>query len=110
MPYAEPEEEFEVGGHSYRARKMSAMDQLHCSRRVSPLLTAFGKSIEDGVASDNPFESLGPITEFVSRLPDEQVDYVVSKCLSHVSRKPCTSITARHITSQSTRTAMRSRW
>lgn len=85
-------EPIEVAGHQYRvARKMDAMVQFHCTRRLGPALAVCGVTIKmvlEGVAV--PPEQLavvaGPVMEVVSKMTDEDVEYVIFACMRCVER------------------------
>nr|WP_089177149.1 hypothetical protein [Bosea sp. AS-1] len=63
---------------------MDALTQFHVLRRLSPVIGA----LKD-LAGDAPkgLDSLGPIAEVAARLPDDDVNYIVDRCLSTVQRK-----------------------
>lgn len=77
--------EFTVGDHDYRANKMDALTQFHVLRRLSPVIGAL-KDLAGGDTSKG-LDSLGPIAEVAARLPDEDVNYIIDRCLSTVQRK-----------------------
>lgn len=82
--------EFEIGGHTYKARKMDAMTQLHVTRRLSPLIGAFKDALpkrEEGQGLSLMDVQIAPLASALSGMPDDVVDYVISNTLSLVQRK-----------------------
>jgi len=77
--------EFTVGDHDYRASKMDALTQFHVLRRLSPVIGAL-KDLAGGDVAQK-LDALGPIAEVVSRIPDDDVEYVLGHCLATVQRK-----------------------
>ena len=77
--------EFTVSDHDYRAGKMDALTQFHVLRRLAPIIGSL-KDLAGGDVSKG-LEALGPIADVVARLPDEDVNYVLDRCLSTVQRK-----------------------
>lgn len=68
----------EVGGHKYRIGRMDARKQFHVARRLSPLLAGMGGL---GDKSAGFAAALAPLTEALSSMSDEDVDYVLDACL-----------------------------
>lgn len=95
-----------IGGHDYTIGRLNALDQLHVSRKIAPIVpnimpilteVAKGdlerviKSIEDGENNEleglEPLaEALEPFMEAIAKMPEDDVNYVVHKCLSVVKR------------------------
>src|SRR5690606_2426817 len=95
-----------IGGHDYTIGRLNALDQLHVSRKIAlivpnimPILTEVSKgdlervieSIEDGENNEleglEPLaEALEPFMEAIAKMPEDDVNYVVHKCLSVVKR------------------------
>jgi len=82
--------EFVVGGHTYKARKMDATTQLHVARRLSPLIGAFKDALPPR-KGDEPLSlmdvKIEPLAAALAAMPDDVVDYVLSNTLSLVQRK-----------------------
>lgn len=95
-----------IGGHDYSIGRLNALDQLHVSRKIAPIipnimpiLTEVAKgdlekvieSIEDG-SNDNldglePLaKALEPFMEAIAKIPEDDVNYIIHKCLSVVKR------------------------
>lgn len=91
----------------YEAGKMPPREQFHVMRRLSPLMATVGRSFIALLQDDpeemeklspdekqqrkaavmrNIMDSLGPLTEVLSSLPDEHLDYVLDHCLLYVKR------------------------
>ncbi len=95
-----------IGGHDYTIGRLNALDQLHVSRKIAPIVpnimpilseVAKGdlekviESIEQGENEEldglEPLaKALEPFMEAIAKIPEEDVNYVVHKCLSVVKR------------------------
>lgn len=101
----------QIGNYDYEIGRLNAIDQFHVSRKIAPIiptimliLTELAKgelqktiekleSAEDndvsGLAEAN-LESLGtalqPLMDAFAKMPEDDVDYVIKKCLTVVSR------------------------
>lgn len=95
-----------IGGHDYTIGRLNALDQLHVSRKIAPIipnimpiLTEVAKGdlekvIESIEADENAelagleplAKALEPFMEAIAKMPEEDVNYVVHKCLSVVKR------------------------
>ena len=74
----------ELKGNEYQIGSLNAFDHLHVVRKLAPALPL----VEGLVAERNAGKDMTMLTVFViSKLSDEDSDYVISKCLSAVSRK-----------------------
>lgn len=83
----------EFGGLQYRIGRLSAMRQLHVMRRVVPVLVASGISLqhvmEDGKGlsgDEGLLKVLGGGMGVVSKMSDEDVEYIVNSCMGCVQR------------------------
>lgn len=87
--------EFTIEGNEYRVRKLTAVQQLHVSRKLAGVLTvAFPafvalaeKDPDDGVDIEKIFSSFGPAAEAIAAMPEAEVDFVCATCLAVVSRR-----------------------
>lgn len=87
--------DLEIKGHTYRVGKLSALSQLHVSRKVAPLLPPLVALWEQALKAEKPLqESLTEVAELsvplldgLSKLPDEQIEYVISECMAVVMRR-----------------------
>lgn len=84
--------ELKVAGELYQVGKLNAMQQLHVTRRLGPTLIVLGISMEMlkkgmKIDMDDLVASAGPVMEFVSKMSDEDFNYVVFTCLSVVKRQ-----------------------
>jgi hypothetical protein len=73
----------EVGGQKYRIGRIDARKQFHVARRLAPLLAGMG-SVPDKSAGFAAF--LGPLTDALSGMSDQDVDYVLDVCLGVCQR------------------------
>lgn len=73
----------EVGGHKYRIGRIDARKQFHVARRLAPLLAGM-TGLQNKSAGFSAF--LGPLTESLSGISDEDVDYVLDVCLGVCQR------------------------
>lgn len=92
--------EFEVGGHKYTAGKLDAFKQFHVARRLAGVIPALGEAIPalkiallDAQGKDQDeaaigfLGALGPLTEVIASMKDEDADYVLNECLSACKRE-----------------------
>lgn len=82
--------EFEINGVQYRAQTMDARRQFHVARRLSAVLAPSADAINGVKDSDSKGAFVAAVNSFVdavSKLPDDQLDYVIDACLDTVSRK-----------------------
>ncbi len=88
--------EFEVGGIKYRSSKLNAFDQLHVFRKLAPIIGAAGSLVEalrprEGAGLlDVRIDALMPLITAVAEMPEDDLNYVLKKCLSVVSRSQST--------------------
>ena len=95
-----------IGGHDYTIGRLNALDQLHVSRKIAPIipnimpiLTEVAKGdLEKVIASIETDENaelagleplakaLEPFMEAIAKMPEDDVNYVIYKCLSVVKR------------------------
>jgi hypothetical protein len=73
----------EVGGQKYRIGRIDARKQFHVARRLAPLLAGMS-GVPDKSAGFAAF--LGPLTDALSGMSDEDVDYVLDICLGVCQR------------------------
>jgi hypothetical protein len=90
-------QEFTIGEHRYRSRKMNARQQFHCVRRLGPL---FGQllnmapalagltpgTLGDVEANKNFEMALEGFTAALARIPDADCDYVIDRCMEVTQR------------------------
>lgn len=84
---------------NFRIGKLNALDQLYVYKRLSPILPAFaigfekvGELARAGEATDNDnlismaqmIGAFSSIIETFSRIPDEDMDFILKKCLAVV--------------------------
>ena len=112
-------EQIEIGQHSYTIGRLNALDQLHVSRKIAPIvpkimpiLTELAKGdlaklfdkleggeegqdasdllkqLDDGDLDglDGLSDALSPLMEVFSSMEEEDVNYLIHKCLGVVRR------------------------
>lgn len=84
--------ELEINEKTYKIGKLTAMQQFHIARRLAPALWALGAAANgaESITSLNDssiFGALGPVAEAISKMSDEDVNYVIQSCLGVVSRQ-----------------------
>lgn len=103
--------EFEVGGHEYRAGRLDAFQQIHVARRLAPVLGSVAAGLAPiarelfgvlGQAGDNRtgvvvallasraeqiLACLPNLGDAISRINDEDAEYILKTCLGVVQRK-----------------------
>ena len=83
--------EIKIDNNTYRIGNMDTRVQFHVARRLSPLFMALTDAMT-GIQKGLPIEVwlvqvFGPVTDVISKLPDEQLDYVITACLGVVQRQ-----------------------
>lgn len=100
--------DIEIRGVKYRVGKLSAMKQLHVSRKIAPLMPAIlpimlklagtkkeeaAGGSDDGGARGGLLDDMAslpqvlqPFADGLANLPDEHADYVIGECLAVVQR------------------------
>jgi hypothetical protein len=86
--------EFELNGHEYRIGKLTALQQFHVSRKISPLIPplipVFMKVKKAGSLTGDLgslTEVLQPFADGLAGMSDEASEYVIGTCLSVLKRK-----------------------
>ena len=72
----------EVGGNSYRIGRLDARKQFHVARRLAPILPALG-GMKTG---KDMMMSIAPVAEALSKMSEEDTDYVLDTCLAVCQR------------------------
>lgn len=88
--------EIKLGDNLYSIGRLSAMQQLHVSRRIAPIIPALlpvfvrlrGKGMGEDL--DGLAEALQPLADGLAALKDEDAEYVVGNCMSAVQRQQST--------------------
>lgn len=83
-----------VGGQAYDVQKMVPREQLQVFRRIAPLLSTVMRAVivmidEEGdpkAALAEAMQSIGPLTDSLAAMTNEQFDYVLDACLLKVLR------------------------
>lgn len=76
--------ETKVGDHFYRIGTMDARKQFHVARRLAPVLAGLSESA--GKSGGGLAKQIMPIAEALSKMSDEDVDYVLDTCLAVCQR------------------------
>ncbi len=78
-----------INGADYQIGQLDARRQLHVGRRLMPVMApiaAMLQTAQSGEVSD-PMAALMPIANAISRMEDDEMDYIISHCLSVVQRQ-----------------------
>lgn len=95
-----------VGGHDYTIGRLNALDQFHVSRKIAPVIPTLmpiitevakgdlSKTIESIESGSNgelenlePLaQALEPLMEAFAKMPEDDVNYIIYKCLAVVKR------------------------
>ena len=95
-----------IGEHDYTIGRLNALDQFHVSRKIAPIVPTLmpiisevakgdlSKTIESIELGDNnelgslePLaQALEPFMEAFAKMPEDDVNYIIHKCLSVVKR------------------------
>lgn len=82
-----------VQGHDYVIGKLNAMDQFHITRRLAPMMANMGitaaqlKKLSSGKPTqDQILALLGPAVGTLSAMENDNVEYIIHKCMSVVHR------------------------
>jgi hypothetical protein len=83
-----------IDEREYRVKKLDAIKQFHISRRLLPILSTLGISLETieqaakteakTMAAFMP--ALEPVSKVLAAMSDEDANYIIFTCLSVVSR------------------------
>ena len=79
--------EVEVGPNRYSIGKLDALKQFHVARRLVPVLAAFTKIGENKGVPQLKVGTLLPIAEALSKMSDEETEYIIQTCLAVVKRQ-----------------------
>lgn len=85
--------DLEINGVNYRIGKLDAFTQFHIARRLAPIQLAMGISAGELATKASADEAaiaaaiMGPIADIVSKMPQDDVDYILKTCLAAVSRQ-----------------------
>jgi hypothetical protein len=87
--------EIAIGENVFRIGKLNAIQQLHVSRKIAPVLPKIlpamvaSKALMASITEENPdieglSSMLSPVAEALASMPDADVEYVFNECLSAV--------------------------
>lgn len=86
----------EINGVVYRTyRRLSALQQFHVSRRLAPILAVVGikaadlsrAAAQDGADLSSFMGMLPHMAEVLSKMPDDEAEYIIFTCLAVVQRQ-----------------------
>lgn len=88
-------DEFSIGDHTYKVTgRLNAFKQLYVVKRLAPalgellpLLTSYLQRAESDAGRAEAAEVFGPFATAVSKLQDEDLEYIITTCLSIVQRR-----------------------
>ena len=79
-----------INGATYQIRKLTPFQQFHVARRLAPALWALS-SVAEGASAGKVVEGMlsafQPVAEILSKMSDQDSEYVLSTCLSAVYRQ-----------------------
>lgn len=84
--------EVKIGAHTYQLNRMDALKQFHVVRRLGPAIIVCGISLEMlrggmKVGQEDMLSVVAPAMEIISKMPEEDANYVLFGCLSAVRRQ-----------------------
>ena len=79
--------EKEVNGKNYRFGKIDAIKQFHIVRRLAPALASVGLSLAKLKQTANASDLLAPAFDVISKMSDEDSEFVIYTCLRAVQRQ-----------------------
>jgi hypothetical protein len=84
--------ELKIGDHNYRIGRIDALKQFHITRRLGPALLVCGISMEMlrggmKVQQEDLLAVVAPAIEIISKMAEDDVDYVLFACLAACSRQ-----------------------
>lgn len=82
----------ELNGQKYEIGRMPPLTQFHLSRRLAPIIASMGISIHTlqtaAKADITDFVPvLGPVTDMLAKMPDDEANYIIFTCLGVVRRQ-----------------------
>lgn len=80
-------DEIEINGHLYRINAMNVFTQFHVARRLASLAPAIVSYIQQPVENRSIMDLFYPMTEVLSALDENDVNYVLQNCMAVVLRK-----------------------
>lgn len=82
----------DINGQTYVIEKLPALAQFHVTRRLAPILATMGISVQSlsagsKMAIDDFLPVMGPVSEVIAHMSDDEVNYIIFTCLNVVSRQ-----------------------
>lgn len=84
-----------LNDQTYSVGKLDALKQFHIMRRLAPILATVGMSLTElkrmdsnvGEGMESFMPLLGPISDVLGKMSDEDTNYILFSCLSVVKRQ-----------------------
>jgi len=82
--------EIEIKGQRFRLNGLTAMQQLHVSRRLTPILASAAPALLPMMMQGRVPEmdalaaAIGPVADVLAGMPDAEFEYIVHTCLGTV--------------------------
>lgn len=79
-----------INGTNYDIGKLNALEQLHVTRRLAPLLKAYeglAGVLADATDEASSIKALGEAGEVLAALPEDDVNYIIKTSLKAVRRQ-----------------------
>jgi hypothetical protein len=86
----------DLDADNYRIGKLNALQQFHIVRRLLPALASVGVSLSQlqsgaskdmGSGMEEFLPALGPVSEVLAKMTDEDTNYILFTCLSVVAKR-----------------------
>ena len=86
--------DIEVNKRNYRIGKLDALKQFHIARKLAPALASIGVTVAElekvgkgmaGGSAESFLAALGPVSEVLSKMSEEDTNYILFTCLGVVS-------------------------
>lgn len=84
------EHEVEIEGKTYKIGAMDVFRQFHVARRLAALAPAIVDFIAIPEKQRNITQLFYPLTEVLSTMPEDDVNYILQSCMAVVTRKEAT--------------------
>lgn len=81
------ENEIEIDGKLYKIQSMNVFTQFHVARRLAALAPAIVSYISQPVANREIMQLFYPMTQVLSTMDEDDVNYILQNCMNVVMRK-----------------------
>lgn len=88
-----PPTTIDLQGQSYQIGRLNPLTQFHVSRRLGPIVASMGGEAlrmavdKKTLGLDDWLAFLGPISEVLAKMSDEDVNYIIGVCMSVIQRR-----------------------